>query len=62
MPIVTVAQNSGRNTRTDHGPAVNRASAGYNMVLPNPPKSPSQIHMLSSAHVAPVTDFNKTLN
>jgi hypothetical protein len=39
MPIVTVVQSSARNTRTDHGPTVNRASAGYNTVLPNPPKS-----------------------
>jgi len=41
---------------------VNRASARYNTVLPNPPKSPSQIPMLSSAHVAPTTDFNEATN
>jgi hypothetical protein len=61
MPIVTVVQNLAHKTRTDHGPAVNRASAGYNMVLPNPLKSPSPIPMLSSAPVAPITGFNETL-
>jgi len=41
---------------------VNRASARYNTVLPNPPETPSQIPMLSSAHVAPTTDFNEATN
>jgi hypothetical protein len=48
LPIVTFAQNSGRNMRTDQGAVVNQASAGYNMVLPNPPKSLSQIPMFNN--------------
>lgn len=31
-------------------------------VLPNPSNSPSQIPMLNNAPIAPVTDFNETLN
>ena len=41
---------------------MNRASVGYTTVLSNLPKSPSQIPMLNNALVAPVTDFNETLN
>jgi hypothetical protein len=33
----------------------------YDAVLPSPPKSPSQIPMLSSAPVPLITDFNETL-
>ena len=62
MSLVTFALSSARNTQADHGLVVNRASARYNTVLPNPPKSPSQIPMLSSAHVAPTTDFNESTN
>jgi len=62
LQLVTIGQNSDRNTRTDQRPAVNRASAGYNIVLPNPPKSPSQIPILNNAPVAIGTDFNETLN
>jgi hypothetical protein len=32
------------------------------MVLPNPPKSPSQIPIFSSAPVVHTTDFNETFN
>jgi len=32
------------------------------MVLPNPPKSPSQIPILDNAPTTPTTDFNETLN
>ena len=32
------------------------------MVLPNPPKSPSQIYVLDNAPKAPITDFSDTLN
>ena len=31
-------------------------------ILPNPPKSPSQVHILDNTPTAPVTDFNETLN
>ena len=41
---------------------MNKALAGYNTVLPNPPKSPIQIPMLSSAPIAPTIDFNEILN
>jgi hypothetical protein len=41
---------------------VNRSLTRYNMVLPNPPKSPSQIPMFNVAPNAPVTNFNETLN
>ena len=32
------------------------------MVLPNPPKSPSQIPILDNAPTTPTTDFSDTLN
>ena len=41
---------------------MNQASVRYNAVLPSPPKSPSQIPMLSSAPVPLITNFNETLN
>jgi hypothetical protein len=62
LPMVTFASILAHNARADHGPAVNRASARYNMVLPNLSKSPSQIPMLSSVPVASITDFNGILN
>ena len=60
--MVIYDQNSARNTRTDQRSATNRASAGQNTVLPNPPKSPSQIPILDNKPNAPSTDFNETLN
>jgi hypothetical protein len=44
--MITFAHNS----RTENEPAVNRSSAGHNMVLPNPPKSPSMILALSGCN------------
>ena len=41
---------------------MNKALAGYNTVLPNPPKSPSQIPMLNTAPTTPITDFNEAMN
>ena len=35
---------------------------GQNTVLPNPPKSPSQVPILDNAPTAPTTDFSDTLN
>jgi hypothetical protein len=62
--VVVYGQNSARNTRTDQRPATSRASAGQN-ILPNLPKSPSQVPILDDTPAAPVvlsTDFNDTLN
>ena len=55
------AQSSGRALRTDYGASTNRASAGHN-VLPNPPKSPSQIPTFNVTPNAPTTDFDDALN
>ena len=60
--LVIYDQNSAQNTQTDHRSATNRASVGQNTVLPNPPKSPSQISILDNTPTAPSTDFNETLN
>ena len=60
--MVIYGHNSSQNTRTDQRLATNRALAGQKMVLPNPPKSPSQIPILNNAPVAIGTDFNETLN
>jgi hypothetical protein len=62
MSVVTFALSSAHNTQADHGPIVNRASARYNAVLPNPPKLPESNPMLSSAHVAPTTDFKEAMH
>jgi hypothetical protein len=62
--VVVYGQNLARNTRTDQRPIASRASAGQN-ILPNPPKSLSQVPILDdtpAAPVAPSTDFNDTLN
>jgi hypothetical protein len=62
--VVVYGQNSARNTRTDQRLAPSRVSAGQN-ILPNPPKSPSQVPILNDTPVAPIapsTDFNDTLN
>jgi hypothetical protein len=62
--IVVYGQNSARNTRTDQRPTTSQASIGQN-ILPNPPKSPSQVSILDdtlAAPVAPSIDFNDTLN
>ena len=45
----------------DYGASTNRASAGHN-VLPNPPKSPSQIPTFNVTPNAPTTDFDDALN
>ena len=55
------AQSSGRALRTDYGASTNRASAGHN-ILPNPPKSPSQIPTFNVTPNAPTTDFDDALN
>ena len=55
------AQSSGRALRTDYGASTNRASAGHN-VLPNPPKSPSQIPTFNVTPNAPTIDFYDALN
>ena len=60
--MVIYGHNSSRNTRTDQRLATNRALAGQKMVLPNPPKSPSQIPILDKTPTAPTTDFNETLS
>jgi len=60
--LVIYDQNLAQNTRTDQRSATNRASVGQNTVLPNPPKSPSQISILDNTPTAPSTDFNETLN
>jgi hypothetical protein len=59
--VVVHGQNSARNTRTNQRPTTSRASARQN-ILPNPPKSPSQVLILDDSPVAPSTDFNDTLN
>jgi hypothetical protein len=62
--VVVHGQNLARNTRIDQRPTTSRASAGQN-ILPNPPKSSSQVSILDDTHAAPVapsTDFNDTLN
>jgi hypothetical protein len=41
---------------------VNQTSAGYNIVLPNLPKSPSFNPMLNNTSIAFNTDFNEFLN
>jgi hypothetical protein len=60
--MVVYGHNSARNTRTDQRPATNRASAGQNTVLPNPPKSPSTVPVLDNTPVAPTTNFTNTFN
>ncbi|CAD6254829.1 unnamed protein product [Miscanthus lutarioriparius] len=55
------AQSLGRALQTDYGASTNRASAGHN-VLPNPPKSPSQIPTFNVTPNAPTTDFDDALN
>jgi hypothetical protein len=62
--VVVYSQNSARNTQTDQRTTTSQASAGQN-ILPNLPKSPSQVPILDNtptAPVAPSTDFNDTLN
>ena len=56
------AQSSGRALRTDSEASVNRTSAGHNTVLPNPPKSPSQIPTFNVTPNAATTDFDEALN
>jgi hypothetical protein len=56
------AQSSARVLRIDYGASVNRTSVGHNTVLPNPPKSPSQIPTFNVAPDATTTDFNEALN
>jgi hypothetical protein len=41
---------------------VNRALAGYNTVLSDPPKSPSQIPMFNVAPNTHIADFNEAMN
>jgi hypothetical protein len=59
--VVVYGQNSARNTRTNQRPVTSRALVGKN-ILPNPPKSPSQVPILDDTPVAPSTDLNDTLN
>jgi hypothetical protein len=62
--VVIYGQNLAPNIQTDQRPTISRASVGQN-ILPNPPKSPSRVHILddtSAAPVAPSTDSNDTLN
>jgi hypothetical protein len=62
--VVVYGQNLAQNTRIDQRPTTSRASAGQN-ILPNPPKSLSQVPILDdtpAAPVAPSTDLNDTLN
>jgi hypothetical protein len=54
------AHNSARPLRTDYVASA-RASAGH-AVLPNPPKSPSQIPTFNLAPDATTTDFNEAMN
>jgi hypothetical protein len=60
--LIIYDQNSARNTRTYQRSAANRALAGQNTVLPNPPKSPSQIPILDNAPTAPNANLSDTLN
>jgi hypothetical protein len=62
--VVVYGQHSARNTRTDQRPTTSWASARQN-ILPNLPKSPSQVPILDdtpAAPVAPSTILNDTLN
>jgi hypothetical protein len=59
--VVIYDQNLARNTRADQRSVANRASVGQN-ILPNPPKSSSQVPILDSTPTAPTTDFSDTLN
>ena len=56
------AQALGQFLRTIYGASANRTSVGHNTVLPNPPKSPSQIPTFNITHNAPTTDFDDALN
>jgi hypothetical protein len=60
--LVIYDQNLARNTRMDQRSVANRALAGQNTVLPNPPKSPSQVRILDNTPIAPTTDLSDTLN
>jgi hypothetical protein len=62
--LVVYGQNLAQNTRNDQRPTTSQALVGKN-ILPNPPKSPSQVPILDdtpAASVALSTDFNDTLN
>ena len=56
------AQSSCCALRTNYGASANRTSVGRNTVLPNPPKSPSQIPTFNVTPNAPTTDFDVALN
>jgi hypothetical protein len=62
LEIVTIVQILGCDTQIDHESVVNQAMIGYNTILPNLFKSPSPILVLGNAPMAPINNFNKTLN
>jgi hypothetical protein len=59
MLMATFVTNLGQNSWSGYGIIVNRALAGYNVLLPNWPNSHSQNPMLNNVLIAPIVDFNE---